>query len=102
MSEKLELATFAGGCFWCIEAAFIDIPGVTKVTSGFTGGNYPNPTYEDLHTKDTGHTEAVLVEFNPKEVTYQELLEIFWLQIDPTDPGGQFTDRGEQYKTAIF
>lgn len=102
MDKNLEEATFAGGCFWCIESAFIDVPGVSNVTSGYTGGTFPNPTYNDIHTKDTGHVEAVKIIFDPNRVSYEQLLDLFWLQIDPTDPSGQFADRGEQYKTVIF
>jgi len=100
--SNLEMATFAGGCFWCIESAFAHLEGVKKVRSGFTGGDFPNPTYEDLHQKDTGHYEAVRVWFDPATITYERLLEIYWLQIDPTDPDGQFADRGPEYRTAIF
>jgi methionine-S-sulfoxide reductase len=102
MSTNLSKATFAGGCFWCIESAFIGTKGVTKVTSGYTGGSVENPTYEQVGTGQTGHFEAVQVDFDPKEVSFEKLVEIFWLQIDPTDPDGQFADRGSQYRTAIF
>lgn len=101
MSETKK-ATFAGGCFWCIESAFSHFPGVVRATSGLTGGTTPNPTYESVHTGNTGHREAVLVEYDPKKVTYEKLLEQFWRQIDPTDPGGQFADRGKEYATAIY
>ncbi len=95
-----ELAMFAGGCFWCMEAAFEDIPGVYSVDSGYTGGKTANPTYQNYH--HTGHVEAVQIAFEPGKVSYQQLLDIFWRQIDPTDAGGQFADRGEGYTTAIF
>jgi len=95
-------AIFGGGCFWCIEAAFQVQPGVTGAVSGYTGGDVENPTYEEVSTGRTGHFEAVLVRFDPEQVTYEELLDIFWQSIDPTDAGGQFYDRGSQYHTAIF
>ena len=97
-----EVATFAGGCFWCMEAAFEATDGVIESISGYTGGHVPNPTYEQVNTKTTGHLEAVQIYYNPSEVTYEELLDVFWRNIDPTDDGGQFVDRGEQYQTAIF
>jgi len=100
-SEAME-AVFAGGCFWCIEAAFEFIPGVIEAISGYTGGTVENPTYEEVSSGATGHYEAVLVRFDPEQVTYGELLEQFWRSIDPTDAGGQFYDRGSQYYTAIF
>ena len=101
-AARTETATFAGGCFWCIDSAFREIPGVVSVTSGYTGGTASNPTYEKVSTGTTGHFEAVRVEFDPARVTYADLLDVFWLQIDPTDAGGQFADRGPQYRTAIF
>ena len=97
MTEK---ATFAGGCFWCMERAFQEHAGVLSVTSGYTGGTGPDPTYKDYAAK--GHVEAVEVVFDPSVVSYAELLEVFWREIDPTDPGGQFADRGPEYTTAIF
>ncbi len=97
-----EKAIFAGGCFWCMEAAFEEVEGVIDVISGYTGGDIPNPTYEEVSTGKTGHYEAIEVKYDPAEITYQELLDIFWQQIDPTNPVGQFADRGSQYKTAIF
>lgn len=99
---KTKEAIFAGGCFWCIESAFENVQGVLDVISGYTGGKIPNPTYEDICTGTTGHYEAVKVIYDPSKITYPQLLDIFWQNIDPTDPGGQFTDRGSQYKTAIF
>ncbi|MDD3579764.1 MAG: peptide-methionine (S)-S-oxide reductase MsrA [Desulfobacca sp.] len=101
-SQSEHLATFAGGCFWCLEADFKKVDGVQAVTSGYTGGNRENPTYEEVVTGSTGHVEAIQVRYDPGKISYQELLEIFWRHIDPTDPGGQFVDRGAQYRTAIF
>ncbi|MBN1901076.1 peptide-methionine (S)-S-oxide reductase MsrA [Candidatus Sumerlaeota bacterium] len=100
--EKFEKATFAGGCFWCVEAPFENLDGVIEATSGYTGGNRENPTYEEVCAGKTGHYEAVQITFDPAKISYQRLLEVFWRQIDPTDGGGQFADRGSQYKTAIF
>ncbi|PLR66889.1 peptide-methionine (R)-S-oxide reductase MsrB [Metabacillus idriensis] len=103
MSEKItELATFAGGCFWCMVHPFDELPGIEKVTSGYTGGHKENPTYEEVCRETTGHYEAVQITFNPEIFPYERLLELFWQQIDPTDPGGQFYDRGDSYRTAIF
>src|SRR3989344_1479455 len=95
-------ATFAGGCFWCMEPPFEREPGVSAVISGYTGGNTENPSYEEVSSGSTGHLESIEVHFDPTIVSYQRLLEIFWEQIDPTDEGGQFVDRGSSYKTAIF
>lgn len=97
---KYERATFAGGCFWCIQPPFEKLNGVIKVVSGYTGGKGINPTYEDYAQK--GHIEAVEITYDPSKITYAELLDVFWRQIDPTDPGGQFCDRGPQYRSAIF
>jgi peptide methionine sulfoxide reductase msrA/msrB len=99
---KYEVATFAGGCFWCMDAAFEDIPGVVEVITGYTGGHTRNPTYEKVSAGGTGHAEAIQVTYDPAEVTYSQLLDAFWKQIDPTDRGGQMVDRGSQYRTAIF
>jgi peptide methionine sulfoxide reductase msrA/msrB len=99
---KNETATFAGGCFWCMEPPFEKLDGVIAVTPGYSGGEEKDPTYQQVCSGETGHVEAVQVVFDPKKVSYQELLEVFWRQIDPTDPGGQFADRGSQYQTAIF
>ncbi len=101
-SKDYRIATFAGGCFWCTEADFEKVPGVSKVVSGYTGGHTKNPTYAEVCSGGTGHLEAVQVHFDPAHVSYEELLEHFWRHVDPTDPGGQFVDRGEQYKSAIF
>lgn len=99
-TSNLAVATFAGGCFWCVEADFEKVPGVAKVISGYTGGSRENPTYENY--ADSGHVEAVQVYYDPDKVSYQELLDYFWRHVDPTDPGGQFVDRGPQYRSAIF
>ena len=96
------VATFAGGCFWCTEADFEKIPGVTRVFSGFSGGKEVNPTYEENSAGKTSHLESVQVFFDPSKVSYNDLVEYFWRHINPTDPDGQFADRGHQYSTAIF
>lgn len=98
----IEKATFAGGCFWCMVEPFDEKPGIIQVISGYTGGTVANPTYKQVCSNTTGHVEAVQITFNPKLISYEELVQIFWRQIDPTDPGGQFYDRGESYQTAIF
>jgi peptide-methionine (S)-S-oxide reductase len=100
--RELATATFAGGCFWCVEEAFDKVEGVVSTTSGFTGGHVENPTYEQVVTGRTGHKEAVQVVYDPARVTYAELLEVFWFNIDPMDGGGQFCDRGPTYRSAIF
>jgi len=100
--SKMEKATFAGGCFWCMESPFEELDGVTEVLAGYTGGQKENPTYEEVTTGKTGHFEAVQITFDPSVITYTELLDVFWKQINPTDIRGQFADRGEQYKTAVF
>jgi peptide methionine sulfoxide reductase msrA/msrB len=97
-----EVATFAGGCFWCTEADFEKLPGVGKAISGYTGGHKENPTYKEVSSGATGHIEAVRVYYDPKKITYEELLEYFWRHINPTDAEGQFIDRGKQYRSAIF
>lgn len=102
MDKQLELATFAGGCFWCMVTPFNELPGIEQVVSGYTGGHTENPTYEEVCSETTGHAEAVQITFNPKLFPYEQLVELFWRQIDPTDPGGQFADRGASYRTAIF
>ncbi|BAU26365.1 peptide methionine sulfoxide reductase msrA/msrB [Aneurinibacillus soli] len=101
-SGYVELATFAGGCFWCMVAPFEEQPGIIKVVSGYTGGHTEHPTYEEVCSDTTGHYEAVQITFEPDVFPYTKLLETFWQQIDPTDPGGQFHDRGQSYQTAIF
>jgi peptide methionine sulfoxide reductase msrA/msrB len=105
MDEKdsgLPRATFAGGCFWCVEADFEKVNGVVEVISGYTGGHTENPSYEEVSSGTTGHLEAVQVIYDPSKVSYPELLDYFWRHIDPTDPGGQFVDRGQQYRSVIF
>jgi len=97
-----ELATFAGGCFWCMMAPFEEMKGVVRVLPGYTGGNKENPTYKEVCSGDTGHFEAVQVTFDPALTSYEKLLDVFWRQIDPTDGSGQFHDRGSSYRTAIF
>lgn len=97
-----EVATFAGGCFWCMEPPFEKLTGVQKVISGYTGGHKKNPTYEDVSYGSTGHVEAVQIHFDPVKISYQDLLEVFWRNVDPTDGGGQFVDRGDSYVTGIF
>jgi peptide methionine sulfoxide reductase msrA/msrB len=99
-SSDLSIAIFAGGCFWCTEADFEKVTGVEKVVSGYTGGQGENPTYENYSQK--GHVEAIQVYYDPQVVTYQQLLDYFWRHVDPTDAGGQFVDRGPQYRSAIF
>ncbi|MCB0344297.1 MAG: peptide-methionine (S)-S-oxide reductase MsrA [Bdellovibrionales bacterium] len=100
--QNLGTATFAGGCFWCMEPPFDKIDGVISTTSGYTGGRVANPTYKQVSSGTTGHAEALQVKYDPKKVSYEQLLEVFWKNVDPTDGGGQFCDRGEQYRTAIF
>jgi len=102
VSDNLEVATFAGGCFWCVEAPFETFDGVDRVISGYAGGEEKNPTYEEVSSGKTGHLEAVQVYFDPMVISYVELLDIFWKQFDPTDAGGSFYDRGPQYQSAIF
>jgi peptide methionine sulfoxide reductase msrA/msrB len=97
-----ELATFAGGCFWCMEPPFEDLPGVRSVISGYTGGPETDPTYRLVSSGRTGHTEAVQIDFNPEIITYDDLLQVYWRSFDPTDGGGQFADRGPQYRPGIF
>jgi len=97
-----ERAVFAGGCFWCMHAAFEQLEGVSKVDSGYTGGTMPNPTYEQVSTGRTGHIEAIQVMYDPEKVPYEKLLERFWDNVDPTDPQGQFCDKGSQYLAGIY
>lgn len=101
-ANKLETAIFAGGCFWCMEPPFEKLNGVKGVDPGYTGGTKENPTYEEVSAGGTGHVEAVQILYDPTRITYAELLDVFWRQIDPTDPGGQFVDRGSQYRSAVF
>jgi len=98
----LAKATFAGGCFWCMEPPYDKLDGVISTTSGYTGGQKTNPSYREVSAGGTGHTEAVQVVYDPKKVSYEKLLEVFWRNVDPTDAGGQFCDRGDQYRTGIF
>ena len=95
-------ATFAGGCFWCVESDFDKVPGVLSTTSGYTGGTVANPTYEQVSSKRTGHAEAVEIVFDPSKVSYEKLVEHFWRTIDPTTKDAQFCDHGSPYRTAIF
>jgi peptide-methionine (S)-S-oxide reductase len=100
--RALETATFAGGCFWCMEPPFDQLKGVISTTSGYTGGQQKNPTYEEVSSGVTGHTESVQVVFDPTKISYAQLLDVFWHNIDPLTPDGQFCDHGRQYRTAIF
>jgi len=100
--DKYEKAMFAGGCFWCMQPVFKSTDGVISVMSGYSGGNKENPTYEEVSTGKTGHREVVEVTYDPAKAHYEDLLEIFWANIDPTDTTGQFADKGSQYRTAIF
>jgi len=100
--KKQELATFAGGCFWCMVGPFQELDGVKEVVAGYTGGFTKNPSYEEVCSGKTGHYEAVQVTYDPQAINYDRLLNTFWRQIDPTDEGGQFADRGGSYRTAIF
>jgi peptide-methionine (S)-S-oxide reductase len=95
-------ATFAGGCFWCMEPPFDKLDGVISTTSGYTGGQKLNPTYEEVSAGRTGHAESVQIVYDPKKVSYEKLLEVFWHNVDPTQKDGQFCDHGNQYRTAIF
>ncbi|HAR34397.1 MAG TPA: methionine sulfoxide reductase [Desulfobacter sp.] len=101
-NQHLELVTFAGGCFWCTETDFEKVPGVIKVTSGYTGGHDMQPEYHSVSSGTTGHAEAIQVQFDPEQVSYEQLLDIFWRHINPTDADGQFVDRGDQYRSEIF
>jgi methionine-S-sulfoxide reductase len=100
--NKYELATFAGGCFWCMVKPFDEQPGIIRVVSGYTGGTKDNPTYQEVCSEQTGHYEAVQITFDPSVYSYEQLLNVYWMQIDPTDAGGQFYDRGQSYQTVIF
>ena len=99
---ELAKATFAGGCFWCMEPPFDALDGVVSTTSGYTGGHLDDPSYEQVSSGGTGHTEAVEIVYDPAKVSYEKLLEVFWVNIDPTDAKGQFCDRGSQYRSGIF
>lgn len=102
LSPQLEKATLAGGCFWCMEAPFDKLPGVISVTAGYTGGSLKNPTYEQVSAGGTGHAESVQIVYDPKIVSYEKLLDIFWHNVDPTVVDRQFCDVGHQYRTAVF
>lgn len=99
---NLKKATFAGGCFWCMVKPFDSLPGIEKVVSGYTGGHVENPTYQEVTTGTTGHTEAVQITYDPEVFDFKELVEVYWRQTDPTDAGGQFADRGDSYRPVIF
>lgn len=97
-----QVATFAGGCFWCMVGPFVEQPGVASVISGYTGGHVEHPSYEQVSSGDTGHAEAVQIIYDPKKISYEKLLDIYWHSVDPTTPRRQFCDSGDQYRTAIF
>lgn len=97
-----ERATFAGGCFWCMEPPFDKLDGVVATISGYTAGSVANPTYEQVSAGGTGHTEAVRILYDPKRISYEQLLEVYWRNVDPLDAGGQFCDRGSQYRSGIY
>ena len=101
-SKELKKAIFAGGCFWCMEKPYESYEGIVEVISGYTGGKSENPTYSEVSSGGSDHVEAVQVSYDPSIISYEKLLDIFWQQIDPTDPGGQFADRGHQYSTAVY
>ncbi len=101
-SAELKKAYFAGGCFWCMEESFDQVEGVISSISGYSGGELENPTYEDVIYKDTGHVEAIEITYNPKIITYEKLLEVYWKNIDPFDSAGQFCDKGKSYRSVIF
>lgn len=100
--SNLKKATFAGGCFWCMQPAFDELKGVEDTYVGYSGGDVKNPTYEQIGTKETGHFEAIEIVYHPEQISYKQLLEAFIRNIDPLDPLGQFADKGPQYQTAIF
>jgi methionine-S-sulfoxide reductase len=101
-SSKVEIAVFAGGCFWCMQHPFDKLNGVVSTSVGYTGGHNENPTYEEVCSGETGHTEAIEIQFDPAQITYSELLDVFWKNIDPTTPNRQFADIGSQYRTVVF
>jgi peptide-methionine (S)-S-oxide reductase len=101
-AATLAKATFAGGCFWCMEKPFDELPGVMSTTSGYTGGQTVNPSYRQVSSGKTGHAESVQVMYDPAQVNYEKLLDVFWHNVDPLDAGGQFCDRGNQYRTSVF
>ena len=102
VDEGLAIATFAGGCFWCMQPPYDLLDGVVEVLAGYTGGDVENPSYQDVLSGTSGHYEAIQITYDPEKVGFEQLVEVFWRQIDPTDAGGQFADRGSQYKTVIF
>ncbi|SFJ13659.1 peptide-methionine (S)-S-oxide reductase [Desulfomicrobium apsheronum] len=102
VAAQTKEAVFAGGCFWCLEGPFDALPGVLGTESGYTGGQLPNPTYEQVSSGTSGHIEAMRVKYDPELVDFGKLLDVFWRNIDPTDAGGQFCDRGPQYRSAVF
>jgi len=102
VNQNIAIATFAGGCFWCMEGPFDKLAGVISTTSGYTGGHTKNPTYKQTSSGETGHTEAVQIVYDPGQVSYEKLLDVFWHNIDPTTPDQQFCDRGNQYRSEIF
>jgi methionine-S-sulfoxide reductase len=102
MAAKTEKATFAGGCFWCMDSEFKELNGVSNVVSGFTGGHTQNPTYEEVSSGTTGHFEAIEITFDPDVISYSKLLDLYWHNVDPTDEYGQFCDKGSQYRAGIF
>lgn len=101
-NSQLETALFAGGCFWCMVSPFHVLEGIVEVKSGYIGGHVDQPTYEQVKTQESGHYEAIQIIYDPEKISYEKLLKAFWMQIDPTDDGGQFHDRGPSYKTGIF
>jgi peptide-methionine (S)-S-oxide reductase len=101
-TEARAVATFAGGCFWCMEPPYDELEGVLSTTSGYMGGHTANPTYETISTGRTGHAEVVQVAYDPRKITYEQLLQVFWRNIDPLTPNAQFCDHGSQYRSAIF
>lgn len=102
INHQTAIATFAGGCFWCMVKPFDTLPGIEKVVSGYTGGHTEDPTYEQVKSGATGHMESIQITYDPVVFPYEKLLELYWTQIDPTDDGGQFFDRGSNYRTAVF
>lgn len=102
MSHNFKTAVFAGGCFWCMVKPFDSLDGIEQVLSGYTGGHVENPTYEEVCSGTTGHTEAVEITYDPSKMSYEELVNIYWQQTDPTDASGQFSDRGDSYRPVIF
>jgi methionine-S-sulfoxide reductase len=101
-NSHYQKATFAGGCFWCMQPPYDDLPGIISTTVGYTGGTKVNPTYEEVCSGTTGHAEAVEIVFDSTKIKYTDLLQVFWRNIDPTNTGGQFADRGSQYRTAVY